>query len=234
MPTITIDETGCRACDLCVETCPTEVLAMDAAGDKAQVINQDDCIGCASCTYICPSRCISISEYQPQRPMYRIEQNTALIARFLQRKPAEAELTAADFDEGLNDVSVRLHGLSQAITETLGRGQKAAGRKAGQLAAERQPELYRAATLESALAALMKSFNHGFDLDCLTDGDDLDLDFKACALKRVVEAQGETVGEAALCKLFHEYLAGLFGTFTGHRFKVDPGDAPCRFKLLSQ
>ena len=132
MPNITIDQSGCRACNLCVEICPTDVLEMDSSQDYAIVKTVDACIGCTSCMYLCPSRCLEVTDFDEQRPFYRIEENRELISKFLQKKPAENELTDADYTEALDDVSTRLSALAQTMVETLGRGQKALGRQSGQ------------------------------------------------------------------------------------------------------
>ena len=214
MPKITIDEKGCRACSLCVEICPVDVLVMDDAEELAKIKQEDDCIGCTSCVYLCPSRCIEVSDIQPQRPFYRIEQNAALVEKFLQRKPARAQLEEGDYDEALKDVNVRLHALSDAANETMGRGQKAAGRKAGQLAATHLPELYEGTNMEEVVERLRQRFSHAFSFSSSVEGggEGISVDFDHCALQSVVESQGETVGEARLCVLFHEYWAGLWGS----------------------
>ena len=235
MPKITIDESGCRACSLCVEICPVDVLAMDDAEELAQVAREDDCIGCTSCVYLCPSRCIEVTDYQPQRPFYRIEQNTALVEKFLQRKPARAQLQDGDYDEALKDVHVRLHALSDAASETMGRGQKAAGRRAGQMAATHLPELYEGRNMEEVVQALRARFQQAFAFTSTVEGVDeaISVDFDHCALQGVVESQGEKVGEARLCILFHEYWAGLLGEFSTKKYMVEPGSG-CSFKLQAR
>jgi ferredoxin len=235
MPNITIDQSGCRACNLCVEICPTEVLEMDSSGDYANVVKVDDCIGCTSCLYICPSRCLDITEFEEQRPFYRVEENRAIISKFLQKKPAKAELTHEDYDEALYDVSTRLHALGLSITDTLGRGQKSMGRQSGQMAAAHLPELYESATIEEILESLQRRFVHAFDFntDIQKDGDVLDFKFAHCAVKDVVEKSGEKIGEASLCVVFHEYWAGLLGTFAKKRYLTELGSvgSTCELKL---
>ena len=44
------------------------------------------------------------------------------------------------------------------------------------------------------------------------------LTFPACAMHKVVAAQGEPVGSANLCELFHEYFAGLMSAFSGKSY----------------
>ena len=235
MPNITIDESGCRACSLCVEICPVDVLAMDDARELARVQRQDDCIGCTSCVYLCPSRCIEVTDIPLQRPFYRIEQNAALVEKFLQRTPARAQLEERDYDEALKDVNVRLQALADAANETMGRGQKAAGRKAGQLAASHLPELYEGRDMEEVVAALKARFHHAFAFSSSVEGggEGISVDFDHCALQAVVESQGEKIGEARLCVLFHEYWAGLLGEFSQKKYMVEPGNG-CSFRLQSR
>lgn len=48
----------CKGCQLCVEECPKQVLAMSKSLNQfgynyAEVVN-DNCIGCGFCFYACP------------------------------------------------------------------------------------------------------------------------------------------------------------------------------------
>ena len=235
MPTVSIDESGCRACNLCVEICPTDVLEMDAAGDLAKVVREDDCIGCTSCMYLCPSRCLEVNDYSIQRPFYRIEWNSALISKFLQKKPAISVLGPEDYEEALKDISKRLVALADTTAETVGRGQKALGRQAGTLAAAHLPEMYESSTTEEVFERLRQRFAHCFAFEprVSEDGGEIDLTFKECALNRVVSEAGQTVGDATLCTVFHEYFAGLIGAFTKKPYMVQlihAGDT-CEMKL---
>jgi len=223
MPTITIEQSGCRACNLCVEICPTEVFEMDASDDFAKVVRQDDCIGCTSCMYLCPSRCLTVTEYKPQRPFYRLEENTALVSKFLQRKTLGEELTDADYEEALRDVSKRLSALSDSMVDTMGRGQKALGRQSGGIAAVHLPEIYECATLEEILDRLQLRFRHSFAFEpqIIDGGDQIVFKFGHCALKTVVSESGQKQGDGALCIVFHEYLAGLLGAFTKRQYMIE-------------
>ena len=235
MPHITIDQSGCRACNLCVEICPTDVLVMNSSGDYAEIKEEEDCIGCTSCMYLCPSRCMEVTDYLVQRPFHQIEENTAIISKFLQKQPAIASLTEADYDEALQDISTRLMALAQTMAETVGRGQKALGRQSGQMGASHLPEMYESSTPEKMLEQLKKRFAYCFDFEpTVSEGGDLiSLDFKRCALKPVVERTGQVPGESTLCVVFHEYWAGIIGGFTKKRYLVDMthvGDT-CEMKL---
>jgi 2-oxoglutarate ferredoxin oxidoreductase subunit delta len=222
MPQVMIDEKGCRDCSLCVEVCPTEVLVRNEARQLAEVARTEDCIGCTSCVYICPSRCLSVTDFVGQRPFHRIEANRALVSRFLQQKPASTELGEADYQEALGDVRVRLKALGDAVTETMGRGQKAVGRSAGAQAAAHLPEMYEESELRDVLERLRRRFADSFEFEATIEGDErqITLRFPACAFRQAVTSQGDQVGKAVLCDLFHEYWAGLLGAFTSRSFAV--------------
>jgi hypothetical protein len=166
---------------------------------------------------------------QRQRPFYRIEENVAFVAKFLRRKPVQAELTEADWQEAIKDVAVRLTGLTDSITETMGRGQKAVGRKAGRLAAEHMPEMYEGRTIAEVLARLQQRFRGSFDFSYeLADGDaTIRIRFEHCALVHVCAAGGTKAGEALVCSLFHEYWAGLVGSFAGRNYAVGESGSTC-------
>jgi NAD-dependent dihydropyrimidine dehydrogenase PreA subunit len=221
-PTVHIEERGCRDCRLCVEICPTKVFDQNDARQLAEVKRDADCIGCTSCKYLCPSGCIDVDRFVAQRPFHRLDANAALVARFLQKQPAAATLTDDDFDEARRDVGVRLMALGASVTETMGRGVRAVGRKAGSLAASHLPEMYEGASLEDVLARMKRRFAGSFDFEATVEpGGEVRMTFPKCALGRVVTEQGQKIGDAMLCGLFHEYWAGLLGAFTGRNYAVE-------------
>lgn len=222
-PSVRIEERGCRDCGLCVEICPTKVFEQNDARRLAEVKRDADCIGCTSCKYLCPSACIEVERFEAQRPFHRLDANAALIARFLQKQPANAALGAADYDEARRDVGVRLEALGASITETMGRGVRAVGRKAGSLAAAHLPEMYEGASLDDVLARMKRRFAGSFEFEATVEagGDEVRMTFPRCALARVVTEHGQQVGGAVLCGLFHEYWAGLLGAFTGRSYAVE-------------
>lgn len=233
MPTVTIEERGCRGCTMCADICPTQVF--DLAGETAVVARTEDCIGCLSCTYACPSQCVEVSDTHVQRPFYRLEENVALVERFLQAKSASATLTDDDWQEASRDVASTLVALSGAIVEMLGRGSRALGRKSGALAAAHLPELYEEPTLEGLMERLQARFRHCFDFEYRLDGEAVDLTFAPCALARIVQDAGETVGDAMLCQLFHGYLAGLLGAHradnSNYVFELGSAGETCALRL---
>ena len=56
--TVHIRVERCKGCELCVEYCPTRVLALssefNAAGYHYPVVVSDDCVACQGCMTICP------------------------------------------------------------------------------------------------------------------------------------------------------------------------------------
>lgn len=63
---VEINANRCKGCDLCVEACPCDVLALNKREVNARgylfahVINPQACIGCAACATVCPDACIEV------------------------------------------------------------------------------------------------------------------------------------------------------------------------------
>ncbi len=68
---VEINESGCRGCRMCVDICPTEVFEFDEPARKARVRESEDCIGCLSCSYLCPSKSITHSDFPVVKNFYR-------------------------------------------------------------------------------------------------------------------------------------------------------------------
>lgn len=233
MPTVQIDEPGCRGCSLCVDTCPVTVFERDDQHEVARAAHAERCIGCLSCVYVCPSECLTVGAYFGLRPFHRIERNAALVRKFLQEQPQSEVLSETDLEEAWSDVAARLFALSDTVADTIGRGHRALARRAGTMAAEHLPEMYEVNTLEGVLAALRGRFDHSFTFDFTLDGDHATLTFKPCGLCRVVTSGGQKVGEAQLCQMFHEYWVGLVSAFVGSKYQVAVPVAgeSCRMEL---
>lgn len=66
MAKITIDETVCKGCGMCVNACPKKllVLAKDRINSKgyhpASMTDQAQCTGCTSCALMCPDCAITV------------------------------------------------------------------------------------------------------------------------------------------------------------------------------
>lgn len=68
MKRVTINADRCKGCELCVNTCPKQVLAiakdtLNAKGyHPAAVVNPDNCISCAMCAMMCPDVAIKVEK----------------------------------------------------------------------------------------------------------------------------------------------------------------------------
>ncbi len=52
MPLVKVNEGACTGCEVCVETCPTDVLRL-SPDRKAFMAYPDDCQGCFVCQWDC-------------------------------------------------------------------------------------------------------------------------------------------------------------------------------------
>jgi 2-oxoglutarate ferredoxin oxidoreductase subunit delta len=62
---IVVDNERCKGCDLCVVSCPTDVIELSKEVNSkgynyARMKSPDECIGCANCGYVCPDGCITV------------------------------------------------------------------------------------------------------------------------------------------------------------------------------
>jgi len=68
MAKVTIDETLCKGCELCVGVCPKKIVAiaddiLNAKGyHPACVTDMEKCIGCAFCALMCPDCAITVEK----------------------------------------------------------------------------------------------------------------------------------------------------------------------------
>ena len=65
--TVYIDKELCKSCSLCVRLCPRQVLAIGRTINKkgynyAEVVRQEDCIGCRRCQTMCPDFAIYVEK----------------------------------------------------------------------------------------------------------------------------------------------------------------------------
>ena len=80
---MTIHEQACRGCRLCVSSCPTEVLDFDEELKLARAARMDDCIGCLTCAYRCPSSAIVHAGIHLVKNFYRDLSHVERLGRFL-------------------------------------------------------------------------------------------------------------------------------------------------------
>jgi len=62
-----VDTERCKACDICVDSCPAGVLSMkpeasSTLGAMISVIHPEACIGCSECELVCPDFAINVAE----------------------------------------------------------------------------------------------------------------------------------------------------------------------------
>ncbi|MDD3467241.1 MAG: 4Fe-4S binding protein [Campylobacterales bacterium] len=62
-----VDETRCKACDICVSVCPAGVLAMrleptSTLGAMIEIVAPESCIGCNDCELSCPDFAICVAD----------------------------------------------------------------------------------------------------------------------------------------------------------------------------
>jgi NAD-dependent dihydropyrimidine dehydrogenase PreA subunit len=60
---IDINESWCKACEICVEVCPRDVLEM--RDFVAKVVDLENCTGCQLCEQLCPDFAIVV--YVPRK-----------------------------------------------------------------------------------------------------------------------------------------------------------------------
>jgi 2-oxoglutarate ferredoxin oxidoreductase subunit delta len=66
MAKITVNETVCKGCEMCVHACPRKIIALakDRINSKgyhpAQLLDESKCTGCCSCALMCPDVAIIV------------------------------------------------------------------------------------------------------------------------------------------------------------------------------
>ena len=60
MPIDKIDPNLCIGCGTCIDSCPMDVIRMDAESEKAVIRYQKDCMACCQCELDCPSGAIYV------------------------------------------------------------------------------------------------------------------------------------------------------------------------------
>lgn len=61
---VTFNIENCKGCELCLEACPQESLALspriNAQGYHYAVLVKDNCTGCVNCALVCPDAVITV------------------------------------------------------------------------------------------------------------------------------------------------------------------------------
>ncbi len=57
---VTIFATWCKGCTICVELCPTKVLAMHPSGSRPVIVAHEKCTACHFCDTHCPDLAIVV------------------------------------------------------------------------------------------------------------------------------------------------------------------------------
>ena len=62
---VDVDEKFCKACELCVQACPQDVLALSASrintrGYHPVELIQAGCTGCGICAIVCPEAALAV------------------------------------------------------------------------------------------------------------------------------------------------------------------------------
>ncbi|MCD7964113.1 MAG: 4Fe-4S binding protein [Rikenellaceae bacterium] len=63
--TIIVDTERCKGCAVCIEACPSNVIALNREVNSkgynyAYMEFPDKCVGCANCALVCPDSCITV------------------------------------------------------------------------------------------------------------------------------------------------------------------------------
>lgn len=83
---IVIDVERCKGCELCIDACPQDVLALsqefNSKGYRPVFLMEhtNDCTGCALCAVACPDGCITVYRDIPQkkqRPLATVRRELA-------------------------------------------------------------------------------------------------------------------------------------------------------------
>jgi NAD-dependent dihydropyrimidine dehydrogenase PreA subunit len=64
MPIEKVDSDKCNGCEICVDSCPMDVIRFDEGKNKAFIKYTKDCIACYNCEQDCPVGAIYVT---PQR-----------------------------------------------------------------------------------------------------------------------------------------------------------------------
>ena len=66
LPKVIVDNNRCKGCEMCVNACPKQIIALDtqkinAKGyHPAKLMEPEKCTGCKSCATMCPDVAITV------------------------------------------------------------------------------------------------------------------------------------------------------------------------------
>lgn len=67
---VVVENEVCKGCNLCVEACPQDVLALHKKVNSkgyhySHMGNPEACTGCMNCSAVCPDSCITVYRMKP-------------------------------------------------------------------------------------------------------------------------------------------------------------------------
>ena len=99
--TVVIEVELCKGCELCIEACPQESLALSKEinnlGYHYAVLIQDNCTGCVNCALVCPEATITV--YRTKKGM-RKKEPVAILSNVRR----DLKVTFDDIPEGRVDI----------------------------------------------------------------------------------------------------------------------------------
>jgi NAD-dependent dihydropyrimidine dehydrogenase PreA subunit len=234
MAQINIDEKACRGCELCVDECPTKVFEYDAEKSVPVIVRKDDCIECLSCYYICPSTAVDLEDVEISKEFYRNLSIQERMKKFLlTRDPyVGKELTAADYEQAIKDMFVRVQAMSDVYHHIAGKSLPALGTSAGQVMARHFPAIKPVNTIEEALKALQEELNPAWVFSYELADSSLKIKIDDCFVRESCQFLERPLGEN-LCVLFGGYMMGYLYARISKRLKimnVNPGDS-CTYEI---
>lgn len=218
---ITIDERACVACTLCIDECPTGVLAFPEGRSAPVVAKPAECFGCLACAELCPADAIAHEGVTMQQAFYYDPYAVRLSERL--GAPIHSPNIPADptaWARALEDMGVRLVSVASVFEATLGGGLPAVGALAGRTLARHLPRYREARTLEEALAMARAQLAPAWNVKAQHDGNGkLTFEVEECFVREVCSREKLQLG-GALCVLFFNYLAGYVGKLGGKRLRL--------------
>lgn len=99
--TVTIDIETCKGCELCIDACPQDSLALSKEINKQgyhhAVLIQDNCTGCVNCALVCPDAVITV--YRTKKGS-RKKETVAVLSRVQQ----DVKVTLEEIPQGGVDI----------------------------------------------------------------------------------------------------------------------------------